>query len=175
MTKEKFSNIYDTFSKEIFNFLFLRTSSSDIANDLTSETFFKFWKSNCDKPEDYLKNPRAFLYRLARNCLIDFYRKDSKQITVSIEASTEDSENENIVEIQIESNENIVREYAESEKREMVLNCIKKLNPIYADVLIYYYVQGLDSKEIAIIIGRTETNTRVIIHRALESLKKTIK
>gem|GEM_PF-4396123 len=42
MTKEKFSNIYDTFSKEIFNFLFLRTSSSDIANDLTSETFFKF-------------------------------------------------------------------------------------------------------------------------------------
>jgi|GEM_PF-6849402 len=57
----------------------------------------------------------------------------------------------------------------------MVLNCIKKLNPIYADVLIYYYVQGLDSKEIAIIIGRTETNTRVIIHRALESLKKTIK
>lgn len=175
MTKEKFSNIYDTYSKEIFSFLFLRTSSSDIANDLTSETFFKFWKTNCDKPEDYLKNPRAFLYRLARNLLIDFYRQTSKQTIVSIDASFEDSENENVVEIQIESQENIEREYAESEKRTMVLACIKKLNPIYADVLIYYYVQGLDSKEIAIIIGRTEANTRVIIHRALESLKKAIK
>ena len=175
MTKEKFSNIYDTYSKEIFNFLFLRTSSSDIAGDLTSETFFKFWKSNCDKPEDYLKNPRAFLYRLARNSLIDFYRKDSKQTIVSIEASVGDDENENVVEIQIESPENIEREYAESEKRAMVLTAIKQLNPIYADVLIYYYIQGLDSKEIAIIIGRTEQNTRVIIHRALEALKKALK
>ncbi len=175
MTKEKFSNIYDTYSKEIFNFLFLRTSSSDIANDLTSETFFKFWKTNCDKPEDYLKNPRAFLYRLARNLLIDFYRKNSKQTIVSIDACIEDTDNENVIEIQVQSEENIEREYVESEKRAMVLACIKQLNPIYADVLIYYYIQGLDSKEIANIIGRTEQNTRVIIHRALASLKKSIK
>ncbi|MFA5229971.1 MAG: RNA polymerase sigma factor [Candidatus Paceibacterota bacterium] len=175
MTKEKFSNIYDSHSKEIFNFLFLRTSSSDIAGDLTAETFFKFWKTNCDKPEDYLKNPRAFLYRLARNLLVDSYRKNSKQTIVSIDASFEDTDNENVVEIQVQSEENIEREYAESEKREMVLAHIKKLNPIYADVLIYHYIQGLDSKEIAIIIGRTEANTRVIIHRALESLKKAIK
>jgi DNA-directed RNA polymerase specialized sigma24 family protein len=42
MTKENFSKIYDEHSKEIFNFLFLRTRSSDIANDITSEAFFKF-------------------------------------------------------------------------------------------------------------------------------------
>jgi len=57
----------------------------------------------------------------------------------------------------------------------MVMTTIKKLNPIYADVLIYYYIQGLDSKEIALIISRTESNTRVIIHRALEALKKALK
>lgn len=175
MTKENFSKIYDEHSKEIFNFLFLRTRSSDIANDITSEAFFKFWKSNCDKPEDYLKNPRAFIYRLARNCLVDFYRKDNKQITVSIEASTEDNENENIIEIQLKSNEDIKQDYAENEKKQIVLTTIKTLNPIYADVLIYHYIQGLDSKEIALIINRTEQNTRVIIHRALESLKKALK
>ncbi|MDD3808619.1 MAG: hypothetical protein PHG49_03935 [Candidatus Pacebacteria bacterium] len=42
MTKDNFSKIYDDHSKEIYNFLFLRTHSSDIANDITSETFFKF-------------------------------------------------------------------------------------------------------------------------------------
>jgi len=57
----------------------------------------------------------------------------------------------------------------------MILSTIKKLNPIYADVLIYHYIQGLDSKEISIIINRTEPNTRVIIHRALEALKKALK
>jgi len=42
MTKDNFSKIYDEHSKEIYNFLFLRTQSSDIAGDITSETFFKF-------------------------------------------------------------------------------------------------------------------------------------
>jgi len=42
MTRENFSQIYDEHSKEIFNFLFLRTSSSDIASDIVAETFFKF-------------------------------------------------------------------------------------------------------------------------------------
>lgn len=107
--------------------------------------------------------------------MIDFYRKNSKQTIVSIDACIEDTDNENVIEIQVQSEENIEREYVESEKRAMVLACIKQLNPIYADVLIYYYIQGLDSKEIANIIGRTEQNTRVIIHRALASLKKSIK
>lgn len=173
MTKDNFSKIYDEHSKEIFNFLFIRTQSSDISNDIVSETFFKFWKSNCDKPEDYLKNPRAFLYRLAKNSLIDFYRKQGKQTIVSIDIDPE--ENENSIEIQIQSDEDIKKDYSEYEQKQMVLSAIKKLNPIYADVLIYYYIQGLDSKEIAAIINRTESNTRVIIHRALESLKKAIK
>jgi len=175
MTKENFSQIYDDHSKEIFNFLFIRTQSSDLASDIVSETFFKFWKANCDKPEDYLKNPRAFLYRLAKNCLVDSYRKSNRHETVSIEASMEDSENENVVEIQIESKEDIKTDYADSEKKQMILQAIKKLNPIYADVLIYHYIQGLDSREISVIIDRTESNTRVIIHRALESLKKALK
>lgn len=173
MTKDNFSKIYDEHSKEIYNFLFLRTQSSDIAGDITSETFFKFWKANCDRPEDYLKNPRAFLYRLARNCLVDFYRKENKKIIVSIDANEE--ENKNVIEIQLKSDEDIKQDYADSEKKQLVLSTIKKLNPIYADVLIYYYIQGLESKEIANIINRTESNTRVIIHRALESLKKALK
>jgi len=113
------------------------------------------------------------LYRLARNCLVDFYRKENKKITVSIDANEE--ENENVIEIQLKSDEDIKQDYADSERKQLVLSTIKKLNPIYADVLIYYYIQGLESKEIANIINRTESNTRVIIHRALEALKKALK
>lgn len=173
MTKDKFSQIYDTYSQEIYSFLFLRTQSQDTANDLVSEAFFKFWKSIKDKPEDYLKNPRAFLYRLSRNCLIDFYRKDSKENIISINENTNDDENE-FAEIQLKSDDDIIKEFSKDEQKQMVLKSIRMLKPIYADVLIYYYIQGLDSKEISIIISKTEPNTRVIIHRALESLKKTI-
>lgn len=174
MTKDKFSKIYDQYAKEIFSFFFLRTQSSDTANDLSSEAFFKFWKATKDKPEDYLKNPRAFLYRLSRNCLIDFYRKDGKENNISIDASLEESDDNSFVEIQLKSDEDIMEEFSQDEKKQMVLKSIRMLKPIYADVLIYYYIQGLDSKEVAVIINKTDQNTRVIIHRALESLKKII-
>lgn len=174
MTKDKFSKIYEQHAKEIFSFFFLRTQSSDIAHDLSSEAFFKFWKATKDQPENYLKNPRAFLYRLSRNCLIDFYRKDGKENIVSIDTTIEDQEEQQCIEIQLKSDEDIMEEFSQDEKKQMVLKSIRMLKPIYADVLIYYYIQGLDSKEVAVIINKTEQNTRVIIHRALESLKKSI-
>ncbi len=173
MTKDTFSKIYEEHASEIFSFLFLRTQLSDIANDLTSDVFFKFWKANKNKPENYLKNPRAFLYRISRNCLIDFYRKDSKENTVSLQ-NTIDNDDGETEELQIQSEEDIIKQFSEDEKKQMVLKAIYRLKPIYADVLIYYYIQGLDSREVAVIINRTEQNTRVIIHRALESLKKSI-
>ena len=55
----------------------------------------------------------------------------------------------------------------------ILLHCPKN-NPLYSDIIIWYYIEGLNSKEIAQIIQKTEGNVRVLIHRALESLKKEI-
>ncbi len=106
--------------------------------------------------------------------MIDFYRKDGKENNISIDASLEESDDNSFVEIQLKSDEDIMEEFSQDEKKQMVLKSIRMLKPIYADVLIYYYIQGLDSKEVAVIINKTDQNTRVIIHRALESLKKII-
>lgn len=172
MTKEQFSQIYDQYSKEIFSFFNLRLQSSDSAKDLLSESFWRFWKTNSEKPMDYIKNPRAFLYKLSRNILIDHYRSNSKEsLIVSLEGSlVEDENNLNIP--QFESKENIQKDFEVSEKKKQILKIIKDLNPLYADVLIFYYIEGLTSTEISQIINKTESNTRVLIHRALESLKK---
>jgi len=49
---------------------------------------------------------------------------------------------------------------------------IQNIKPIYADVIIWHYVDDLSSKEIAQILEKREGNVRVIIHRALEALKE---
>jgi len=41
-------------------------------------------------------------------------------------------------------------------------------------VIIFHYINDLSIKEIASILGKTENNTRVLLHRALESLKTQI-
>ncbi|NMA48304.1 MAG: sigma-70 family RNA polymerase sigma factor, partial [Tissierellia bacterium] len=47
-----------------------------------------------------------------------------------------------------------------------------KINPLYADIIIWRYVNEMPNKEIAQILKKKEGNVRVILHRAMESLKK---
>jgi len=43
--KKEFSNIYDRYIEKVYRFVFLRVDSIETAEDLTSETFLRFWKS----------------------------------------------------------------------------------------------------------------------------------
>ena len=78
---EKFSGLYDVYIGKIYRFIFYKTSHKETAEDLTSETFTKALKSI----EGFSANKgtfQAWLFRIARNTVIDFYRtkKDLKNI-----------------------------------------------------------------------------------------------
>ena len=55
---------------------------------------------------------------------------------------------------------------------ERIKKVIQNIKPVYADVIIWHYVDDLSSKEIAQILKKREGNVRVIIHRALQALKE---
>ncbi len=55
-----FSKIYDQYINKIYRFVFLKVSSQEIAEDLTSETFLKTWESF--KNGTRIENPQAFLF-----------------------------------------------------------------------------------------------------------------
>jgi len=170
MLKETFSKIYDNHINEIYRFVYLRTNQREVAEDLASEIFFKFWQHNKNKKDEYIKSPRAFLYKIARNMLIDFYRKSNQEKrSLSLE-SFDDS-----FALPKELVDDGFAQTVElEEKQEKIQKALSKINPLYSDIIIWYYIEGLNSKEIAQIIQKTEGNVRVLIHRALESLKKEI-
>lgn len=73
--KEAFKKIYTTFYNRIFRYLVYNGQSEEGAKDLCQETFIRAWKS---MPSFTLKNGgtlQAFLFRIARNLLIDLSRK----------------------------------------------------------------------------------------------------
>ena len=79
MTKlqEQFSQIYDRYIGKIYRFIYFKVNSSDIAQDISSETFSRGWLS-FQKANGAIKKPSSLLYRIARNLVTDYYRQKSK-------------------------------------------------------------------------------------------------
>src|SRR3990167_5856074 len=70
---EVFGEVYEKEADAIFRFCLLRTSDREIALDFTQDTFMRFWNSLVLEKD--IKNHRTFLFTIARNIIIDWYRK----------------------------------------------------------------------------------------------------
>jgi RNA polymerase sigma-70 factor, ECF subfamily len=160
--KRKFSKIYDRYIDSIYRFIFIKVSSSETAEDLTSEVFLKSWEKYRQKKD--IKNPRAYIYKIARNLVIDFYRERGQTTIVSIEEKK----------IEIKSDEDIEKERQEKESLNNIKKGLAKLKPEYQDIVIFRYVEGLPLRDIAKIMDKSYGSTRVMLHRAMKELKKII-
>ena len=157
--QKKFSKIYDNYIEKIYRFVFLKVSSSEIAEDLTSETFLRSWKA-FEKDPVSIKNPQAFLYQVARNIIADFYRDKNKLPLISAEF------------VQIEDPRPNIEEKAKLDSdMENVHQALLTLKDDYQNVVIWHYLDDLPIQEVAKLLGKSEKTTRVTLHRALKSLK----
>jgi RNA polymerase sigma-70 factor (ECF subfamily) len=158
--KKKFAKFYDKFVNQIYRFLFLRTSSKEIAEDLTSQVFLKGW-------EFYLKNeifdPKSFFYQTARNLAVDYFRQKNKN-PISLEGFPEISDS------RISIEEKIINDL----ELEKIFLALSKLKPEYKESILLRYVEGFSPKEIAKILEKSEGATRVLISRALKVLREEV-
>jgi RNA polymerase sigma-70 factor (ECF subfamily) len=165
--KKEFEKIYEQNVDKIFRFAYLKVSSKDEAEDITSVVFTRFWEKieKQEKHEDKeIKNPKAFLYTIARNMIVDHYRGRREEKDVDIEKVTIKDERINIEE-----------EASVKHDIEQIKKAIDNINEDYQDVIIWYYINELTIPEIAELLNKPEANIRVLIHRAIESLKKQLK
>lgn len=158
--KQSFEEIYEQYAKAIFRFAYIKVSNYDVAQDVMADTFLRFWKIfSSDKP---VQNPRALLYVIARGLIIDHFREKNKK-TVSIDViderlfSTIDNTPEKL------------------EIKEQVVLVLEKLNEIkkeYCEIIILHYIEELEISEIAAMLKKKENTVRVLLFRALKSLKE---
>ena len=160
MTNEEFHNFYNQNIDKVFRFLYLRTNSFESAQDLAIESFFKFWLSSENGQK--IENPRAFLFKIAKNVLIDFYRK-KKDTHLSLDELKEKG-------FEIPQND-FLKELEQDEEIKNILKTLQEIKPIYREVILLHYLENLSIKEISFILKKKENNIRVLLHRALEALK----
>ena len=170
--KEAFAEIYDFYVVRIFRFVYLKTSSRETAEDLTSDTFLKCWKYIKEKSEsgkkEIVKNNKisSFLYKIARNLIIDHYRK-KKDLIIEIG----EEEKETIV----DHKQDILAELTKKQEIEELRSSLNCLKDDYQEILILRYVEDLPMPEIAEITGKKEGAIRVQLHRAVKALEKVMR
>ncbi|MBI5138178.1 MAG: sigma-70 family RNA polymerase sigma factor [Candidatus Vogelbacteria bacterium] len=153
-----FLEAYEAYADAIFRHCLFRVREREKAKDITQETFTRTWEyMRSGKKIDYM---RAFLYRVAKNLIIDNGRVSGR--TTSLESCMEDG-------MQPEEDEGVPYEF--SAEARMLAKYVDQLDPMYREVIIMRYMEDLSVHDIAHQIGETETNVSVRIHRAIEKLR----
>lgn len=156
---EYFENLYGAYVHDIYRFVYYRVRNKEIAEDITSDIFFKALKGIARFSEG--QSFRAWIYTIARNTLIDHYRKH-KDIT--------SLDNDDAPDV-IDESQNIEEEQHNVLLIEQVRTSLKQLSKAQQEIVIMRVWDELSYKEIAEITGKTEGNCKMIFSRAVGQLR----
>ncbi|MAF14235.1 MAG: RNA polymerase [Parcubacteria group bacterium] len=163
---EAFTQIYDLYVTPIYRFIYFKVATRQDAEDMTSEVFLKIWQYINDSDTE-IENLKAFLYRTARNLVIDSYRKKAKQDI------TQDSEV--LSNIEDERQQNFLTEIETGFEMKNIELVLRKLKDDYREVIILRYIEELTITEISKVLDKSKGSVRVILHRALKVIRELIK
>ena len=160
---EAFGALYEQHVDSIYNYLYYRTGNSHDAEDLTEKVFFRAMQ-HINKYEDQGVPFSAWLYKIARNLLANWYRDESKRKSISLDKFEHR---------QGDSGPEIISELAEN--KEELLEAIRRLPPERQELLILKFVERMSNAEIGLVLGRTEGAIKSLYHRTLLALRKEMK
>ena len=150
---------YDAHVGKIYRYIYFRVNIEELAQDLTSEVFLKSWQYLSVKS---VGNPRAFFYQVARNLIVDFYRKKDKT-PISLEEITDKP-------ISDKSDSPLDLASVSADMNSVKL-ALRQLSPDYQEIIIWRYLDELETKEIAEILNKSEGAVRTLLSRALGELR----
>jgi RNA polymerase sigma-70 factor (ECF subfamily) len=146
----------------ILKFITTKVKNDEDAEDLTQEVFIKLLRST-DKGIS-INNPQNWLFNIAKNTVIDYYRK--KKIIVE-----DISDNHSL---KCEENELTFSEDQHLHLKVYLRKIIQELPEDYRKLIEMSEFQGLSQKEIAEELGMNYTTVRSKIQRGRQKIKKTI-
>lgn len=155
---EAFGVLYDQYAELIFRYVYSHLDNRLDAEDLTEEIFLRAWRALPKYDERGLPFS-AFLFRIARNSLIDYYRQRKVVQSIDdVEIQSHEAGPEEAVDTRIENSDLKQR--------------IAELREDYRNVLIFRFLSGLSPEETAQVMQRSVGAVRVLQHRALSALKE---
>jgi RNA polymerase sigma-70 factor, ECF subfamily len=162
---ELFTSLYNSESDAIFRYCLIRTSNREVALDITQDTFTRLWKV-VERGEE-IGNYRAFLYTVARNLIIDWYRKKKPE---SLDAISDEANVDALMVV----NDSMRQDIEMSAEARYIINRITDLEEQYQQPVFLRFIEGLKPNEIADIMGVSVNVASVRISRGIDRLRKLV-
>lgn len=150
--------LYDRYLDKIYRFIYYKIWNKETAEDITSDVFHKAFQK-IDSFDAGKGTFSAWLYRIARNAVIDYYRTVKK--TVDIEDAFDLGEEDRTIE-----------EHDTLLNLGKVRTFMEKLSPRQREIITLRIWEELSYREIAERIGGTEDSTKMAFSRAMKELRE---
>lgn len=161
---QAFGDLYECHAPVVFRYLYAHLDSRMDAEDLTGEVFLKAWQSlpkYIERGVPFL----AFLFRIARNALIDHYRQNNRLE----QRAPEDMDGYNIGEYS-----GPIELIGNQMEHQHILSKLNQLRTDYQSVLTLRFISELSPEETAQVMNRSVGAVRVLQHRALIALRQVL-
>nr|WP_290667789.1 sigma-70 family RNA polymerase sigma factor [Ardenticatena sp.] len=161
---DAFGELYRRYANRIYRYLLSKTGNVDLAEDLTSQVFVRL----IERIDQYTIAPRdniaifsAWLYRIARNLMIDEMRKRRRQTTLEANHLQQLDDPQSSIAAQVERK-------LESEQ---VLERLEALSEEQRQVILLRFIEQYSIAETARIMGKSEGAVKVLQYRAMQNLR----
>ena len=160
--QEAFGELYDRHVVRVYRHIYYMVGNAAEAEDLTAQTFLRAWEAI---PRYQVRGAPfvSWLLRIAHNMGVSYLRskRESSQL------------HDGIVDDKMRRDPESA--YEQTAEEELVRAAILKLREEQRQVIILRFIEDLDYREVAEIIGKSVAAIRVIQHRALNALRKQMK
>jgi RNA polymerase sigma-70 factor (ECF subfamily) len=160
----EFSELYRAHLRDVYSYSYYRVGNHHDAEDLTEQTFLQAYRHfERAQRESHGRPLRPWLIRIAHNLAANLYRDRSRRPSSSIDEGSELAS--------LHTTEDLVEGRDELSR---VLDGVKRLPDDRREALIMRFALGMDNREIARAMGRSDGATKVLIHRAIKQLEEIV-
>jgi len=164
-----FEKIYRHYMPKIYRFYYFKLKDRQLAEDLTSELFIRAYRG-LRKTSLNSKSFSVWIYRIANNLMIDYFRKTGK----ADEYSAAPEEFDNLVQQNPFTESYFARSEPGFENRKLTA-AVGRLTELQRDAILLKFVEDMDYDTIARILKKRKATVRGIVFRAMTELKAEIK
>lgn len=172
MSAAEFELVFNEFSNALFRHALFRVGNREKAYDLAQDTFIKAWGA-LEKGET-VREWKPFLYRILNNLIIDHYRAKKNVSLDEIDERIEEHGGSVPQALQTGGLEDEVERFDLLISTKELMRAMEGLSKQESALLTARCIDELDTKDVAEMLGISESAVYVRTHRALKALKRIV-
>lgn len=158
--QQAFAALYDAYINSIYRFIYIRVEDQQTAEDIAANVFLKAWEKLGGYQQRGLPF-RAWLFRIARNAVIDHYR--TRKEVAPLEAAANATDRRSL---------SLADRVGVKLEVDHILGLMEQLTEDQRNVLTLKLVHGFDTDEVAKTLGKRQGAVRALQMRGLQTLAK---